>query len=141
MSNIWKKDVLISDLNEFCKNTASDAMGMEFTELGDDFLCAVMPVDHRTTQPYGILHGGASVVMAETLGSVASYLTLEEGFQSVGLEIKANHLKSTNNGVVKGTVTPVHLGRSTQVWDITLEDEQQQKVCVSRLTMAVLKKN
>lgn len=139
MNSIWKKTVQPEDLNTFCKNTASDNVGMEFTQIGDDFICATMPVDNRTTQPFGILHGGVSVVMAETLGSVASYLTLEDGFYSVGLEIKANHLKSTNQGIVKGTVRPVHLGRTTQVWDITIEDERAQKICVSRLTMAVLK--
>ena len=111
---------------------------MEFTRAGDDFLCATMPVDRRTRQPYGILHGGASVVMAETLGSVASYLSLEAPYYSVGLEIKANHIKSVSQGLVTGRVEPVHLGKTTQVWDISIRNDLGQLTCVSRLTMAVL---
>lgn len=139
MANIWKKEFEIKDLNLFRKETILENMGIEFLEKGDDFISATMPVDKRTRQPLGLLHGGASVVLAETLGSTASYMALDESHYSVGLEIKANHLKSVTQGRVKGVVTPVHLGKSTQVWDIAIEDEQQKLICVSRLTMAVLK--
>ena len=139
MKTIWKKEFEVSDLNTFCKETASDTLGIEFIEKGDDFIKATMPVDKRTTQPFGILHGGASVVLAETLGSVASNMTLEDSYHSVGLEIKANHLKSATKGKVIGTVKPVHLGKTTHVWDISIENEKGQLTCVSRLTMAVLK--
>ena len=106
---------------------------------GDNFLCASMPVDTRTKQPMGILHGGASVVLAETLGSSASYMTLDDAHYSVGLEVKANHLKSVSKGLVTGTAKPIHLGRTTQVWDISIENEKKELICISRLTMAVLK--
>ncbi len=140
MKTIWKKEFEISELNHFCKETASDTLGIEFIGKGDDFISATMPVDKRTTQPFGILHGGASVVLAETLGSVASHMALDDSELSVGLEIKANHLKSANKGKVTGIVKPVHLGRTTHVWDISIENEQGQLICVSRLTMVVLKK-
>ncbi len=136
---IWKKEFKIEDLNGFRKNTILGHLNIEFVEKGDDFLIATMPVDQRTMQPMGILHGGASVVLAETLGSSASYMTLDDSRYSVGLEVKANHLKSASNGLVRGTAKPVHLGRTTQVWDISVENEKKELICVSRLTMAVLK--
>ena len=139
MTMIWKKEFILEDMNHFRKDTIVGHLGIEFLEKGDDFLSATMPVDKKTVQPMGILHGGASVVLAETLGSAASYMTLDESHYSVGLEVKANHLKSVPKGLVKGTARPVHLGRTTQVWDISIENENADLICVSRLTMAVLK--
>jgi len=139
MTMIWKKEFIIEDMNQFRKETIVGHLGIEFLEKGDDFLSATMPVDKKTIQPMGILHGGASVVLAETLGSAASYMTLDDSHYSVGLEVKANHLKSVPKGLVKGTARPVHLGRTTQVWDISIENETAELICVSRLTMAVLK--
>jgi len=139
MKKIWKKEFEIEDLNLFTKESIVGHVGIEFLEKGDDFISATMPVDKRTRQPLGILHGGASVVLAETLGSTASYLTLEDSQYSVGLEIKANHLKSVTKGRVTGVVKPVHLGKTTQIWDISIENEKNELICVSRLTMMVLK--
>jgi 1,4-dihydroxy-2-naphthoyl-CoA hydrolase len=136
---IWKKEFIIQDMNRFRQNTIVGHLGIEFLEKGDNFLSATMPVDKKTVQPMGILHGGASVVLAETLGSAASYMTMDESHYSVGLEVKANHLKSAAKGLVTGTARPVHLGRTTQVWDISIENENTELICVSRLTMAVLK--
>lgn len=118
-----------------------DHLGIEFTAIGDDFLEATMPVDHRTIQPYGLLHGGANVVLAETLGSVAASLTLDLEKQiCVGLEINANHLKSVREGKVKGTTKPIHLGKTTQVWEIKIFNESNQLCCISRITLAILEK-
>lgn len=139
MGTIWKKEFDIELLNVFVDGSIVRHVGIEFLEIGDDFIKATMPVDKRTKQPLGILHGGASVVLAETLGSVASYMTLDASSYSVGLEIKANHLKSATKGQVKGTVKPVHLGKTTQVWDISIENDESEPICVSRLTMMVLK--
>lgn len=139
MVKIWKKEFEIEELNLFSKKSLVENVGIEFLEKGDDFISATMPVDQRTKQPLGILHGGASVVLAETLGSTASYMTLDAASYSVGLEIKANHLKSVTKGHVKGVVKPVHLGKTTQVWDITIENDKGELICVSRLTMMVLK--
>jgi len=136
---IWKKEFTVKDLNDFRNDTLVGHLDIQFIEKGEDFLSAAMPVDGRTRQPMGLLHGGASVVLAETLGSSASYMTLAAGQTSVGLEINANHLKSVSDGEVIGTARPVHLGRSTQVWDIDIQDQNQERICISRLTMAVLK--
>jgi 1,4-dihydroxy-2-naphthoyl-CoA hydrolase len=125
-------------LNALSAGTAMEPLGIEFTELGPDFLCATMPVDRRTHQPYGLLHGGASVLLAETLGSTAAMLCAAEGERCVGIEINANHLRAVRAGVVTGTARPLHVGRQTQVWDIRIEDEARRLVCVSRLTVAVL---
>jgi 1,4-dihydroxy-2-naphthoyl-CoA hydrolase len=116
-------------------------LGIEFTEAGEGYLIARMPVDKRTHQPFGILHGGASVVLAETLGSVASWMLLDDPNtqRAVGLEINANHLRSVRDGWVYGRCTPIHIGRTTHVWDIRIADEQGKLVCVSRLTIAVIK--
>ena len=138
---IWKKEFTINDMNQFRGNTLMGLLDITFEEKGEDFLTASMPVDERTHQPMGILHGGASVVLAETLGSCASLMTLEKGYYSVGLEIKANHIKSISRGRVTGRTTPLHLGRSTQVWDIDIKNDQGELVCASRLTIAVLKRN
>ncbi len=115
-------------------------LGIEFTEAGEGYLVARMPVDSRTHQPFGILHGGASVVLAESLGSVASFLMLDDPMKqrAVGVEVNANHIRSVRNGWVYGRCTPIHVGRSTHVWDIRITDEQDRTVCVSRLTIAVI---
>jgi 1,4-dihydroxy-2-naphthoyl-CoA hydrolase len=138
MTQIWKQPVDMAPFAPVIDRTIVGRLGIEFTEFGPDFICAAMPVDHRTIQPMGILHGGASVVLAETLGSVASFLALDADHYSVGLQITANHLKQVRTGKVTGTVRPVHLGRTTHVWDITIENEDREPVCVSRLTMAVM---
>jgi len=112
---------------------------MEFTEIGENFLKAKMTVDHRTCQPYGILHGGASAALAETLGSVASAHVVDmKRYYCVGLEINANHIRPVKEGYVYGTATPLHLGKTTHVWDIRIHDEREKLVCVSRLTVAIL---
>ena len=139
MEEIWKRQIKIEELNLVSRESIVGNVGIEFLEKGEDFLSATMPVDKRTKQPLGILHGGASVVLAETLGSTASYMTLEDPSYSVGLEIKANHLKNVVKGLVKGVAKPVHLGKTTQVWDISITNEKSELVCVSRLTMLVLK--
>lgn len=128
-------------LNRWGKNTASEALGIEFTACGPDWLEARMPVDARTRQPAGLLHGGASVLLAETLGSVAGNLCLDQQrYACVGLEINANHLRGVRSGWVYGRVSPLHLGRSTQVWEIRIRDEADKLVCISRLTLAVIEK-
>ena len=128
----------LAALNALSANTAMEPLGIEFTELGPDFLCATMPVDRRTHQPYGLLHGGASVLLAETLGSTAAMLCAAEGARCVGIEINANHLRAVREGIVTGTARPLHVGRQTQVWDIRIEDAAGRLACVSRLTVAVL---
>jgi 1,4-dihydroxy-2-naphthoyl-CoA hydrolase len=131
----------LSSLNAQSKKTMTDHLGIEFTAIGDDFLEGTMPVDHRTIQPYGLLHGGANVVLAETLGSIASSLTLDLEKQiCVGLEINANHLKSVKEGFVKGIAKPVHLGKTTQVWEVKIYNQTEQLCCISRITMAILDK-
>ncbi|MEZ4768129.1 MAG: hotdog fold thioesterase [Caldilineales bacterium] len=120
-------------------NTMIEHLGIEFIELGDDFLRARMPVDHRTVQPAGLLHGGASVALAETLGSAASFLCVDTTrFNVVGVEVNANHVRSARAGWVTGTARPIHLGRSTHVWEIRVVDAEERLVCISRLTMAVV---
>lgn len=140
--SIWfNPQTQISDFLDLGKNSMGELLGIEFTELGDDFLKATMPVDHRTQQPYGLLHGGASVALAETLGSVGSAFVIDpEKFQCVGLEINANHLRGVTQGFVTGIATPIHLGATTHVWDIKIYDERRKLVCISRLTVAVIKK-
>lgn len=139
---IWfKKDVKLTDLLPLFKNNMAEHLAIEWTELGDNYLKAKMPVDHRTNQPYGLLHGGASCVLAETLGSVASALIIDNSkFICVGIEINANHIRSARNGFVHGIVTPIHLGSSTHVWDIRIKNEEDKLICISRLTVAILKK-
>ena len=139
MNITWKKDFDIVEAELFSKDCIVGHLGIGSFERGDDYLKASMPVDKRTMQPLGILHGGASAVLAETLGSAASYMSLDSSRMSVGLEINANHIKSVSSGMVFGTARPVHLGNSTQVWDITIKNEDNQLICISRLTMAVLK--
>ena len=140
MAAIWKQDTDLARLNAWSANTMMETLGIRLTAVGDDWLQATMPVDHRTHQPYGLLHGGASVVLAETLGSTAAMLTLDPAQEAaVGLEINANHIRGVREGIVVGTARKLHVGRSTQVWEIRIEDEQHKLVCISRLTMAVVK--
>ena len=136
--SIWKTEMSVAQLQVFMKNTLVEHLGIEIAEIGSDYIRATMPVDPRTHQPMGILHGGASVVLAESLGSMAAQLAAEPGRPCVGLEINANHLASIRTGSVIGTARPIHIGRSTQVWDIRIEDENGKAICVSRLTMSVL---
>lgn len=141
MMSIWfKKDLQVSDLQPLGKNTMGEHLGMVFTEVGPDYLKATMPVDHRTKQPYGLLHGGASVALAETLGSVGAALVVDHAkFICVGQEINANHLRSVRDGLVTGIAKPIHIGASSQVWETRIYDEREKLVCISRLTVAVLK--
>lgn len=140
-SAIWKRPATVEMLNEHLATEMLDHLDIVFTELGPDYLKGTMPVDHRTRQPLGILHGGASAVLAESLGSVAANLCLEEnaGRQAVGLEINANHVRSVRSGTVEGTATPVHRGRTTQIWSIRIEDAEGRLVSVSRLTLLVVR--
>lgn len=138
--SIWKQDFDLERIDGWSEGTLMRAIGIRITELGDEFLRGTMPVDDRTRQPYGILHGGASVALAETLGSTAAMLCCEEGSAAVGLEINANHLRAVREGIVTGTARPLHIGRSTQVWGIRIEDEAGHLACISRLTMAVVPK-
>jgi 1,4-dihydroxy-2-naphthoyl-CoA hydrolase len=139
---IWfNKSVAVHDIQPLSKNTIAEQIGIEFTEIGADFLKGRMPVDNRTHQPYGLLHGGASCVLAETLGSVASALIIDQSkFICVGLEINANHLRGVREGFVTGIATPIHIGATTHVWDIKLHDDREKLVCISRLTVVILKK-
>ena len=135
---IWKKPATLSLITAEQANTASHHLGIEITELGDDFIRGRVPVDHRTKQPFGLLHGGVSVVLAETLGSVGAYYASPEGHKAVGLDINANHLRAATSGWVTGTARPVHVGRSTQVWAIEMVNDAGELTCVSRITMAIL---
>jgi 1,4-dihydroxy-2-naphthoyl-CoA hydrolase len=136
---IWTREATVEIMNSFSNNTMVSHLGIEFTEIGDDYLVAKMPVDSRTHQPLGLLHGGASVVLAETLGSSAgSMCVANENEYVVGLEINANHIKSARTGYVTGITKPVHLGKKTQVWEIKITNEQNELVCISRITLAVI---
>ena len=135
---IWQQAISVAELTRNSLDTAASHLGIEFLEVGDDFITARVPVDARTRQPFGLLHGGVSVVLAETLGSVAANYACPPGHQAVGLEINANHLRGVKSGWVTGTTRPVHIGRSTQVWQINLVNEAGEATCVSRITMAVL---
>jgi len=135
---IWKRDISIESLTALHKGTAPEHLGMEFIEVGDDFIRGRIPVDARTQQPYGVIHGGVNVVLAETLGSCGAVYCLPEGQRAVGLDINANHLRGASSGWVTGTARPVHIGRSTQVWHIDMHNDAGELTCVSRITMAVL---
>ena len=138
---IWHKKPEIDELNQRGQGTAVSALGIEITELGDDFLKGTMPVDDRTRQPLGVLHGGASVLFAESLGSIAAnYVIDHDKAYCVGMEVNANHIRSIREGMVTGIARPLHLGRSTQVWEIRIHDQQDRLICISRLTMAVVQK-
>src|SRR5690348_10138370 len=137
--SIWFKPFSVEDLNAYQQETLVSHLGIRYTEVGEDSISASMPVDSRTKQPAGILHGGASVALAETLGSTGANLVVDRETQlCVGLEINANHVRAMKSGEVRGTARPLHLGGSTQVWEIRISDEQGRLVCVSRITMAVL---
>ena len=138
---IWKIKTTLDELTERSKNTMIDHLGIEYLEIGDDFLKARMPVDRRTRQTAGILHGGASVALAETLGSIAARLCLDGDNKTiVGLDINANHIRPVQSGWVTGITTPIHVGKTTQVWEIRIFNEQEKLVCISRLTVANIDK-
>jgi len=139
--SIFKQGITLEMLNKLSANTLVDTLGIVYTTIGEDFLEAKMPVDHRTHQPLGLLHGGASVALAETLGSVAAMCCLDTNLQyGVGLEINANHIKSVRDGFVIGKVKPIHIGKKTHVWEIRITTEKNELVCVSRITMAIIDK-
>ncbi len=135
----FNPSITLHQLNQMNSGNMVGYLGIEFTEVGPDYVCAKMPVDERTRQPMGLLHGGASVALAETLGSIAAYCTIDSGKQyCVGLDINANHVRGVSSGFVYGKASPLHVGRTTQVWEIRITDEAGKLVCISRITMAVL---
>ncbi|WP_298622337.1 hotdog fold thioesterase [uncultured Legionella sp.] len=138
--SIWfNKQITVEELNVRGKNTMSEFLGIEFTEIGDDFLTATMPVNERTKQPIGILHGGANVVLAETIASTAANAVVDlSEFYCVGLEINANHIRSVRDGLVTAITKPIHIGRTTQIWEIYHFNEEGKKTCISRMTASVL---
>ena len=139
--SIWRSLRTLADLNGNRDNTLIGNLGILFTEIGDDFVRATMPVDARTVQPYGLLHGGASVALAETLGSMGAAMCVDaDEYQVVGQEINANHVRAARSGLVTGTARAVHLGGRTHVWSIEIVNEAQKLVCISRITMAVIKR-
>jgi uncharacterized protein (TIGR00369 family) len=136
---IWKTQTTLDQLKEKSVNTMMEHLGIEYLEIGDDYLKARMPVDNRTKQPFGLLHGGASVALAETLGSIAAGLCINKEKKGiVGLEINANHIRPVTDGWVIGVTKPLHIGNTTQIWEIKIYNEQDKLVCVSRLTVANL---
>lgn len=138
---IFPENITPEALNKLSRNTMAERIGIEFTKVGADYLEAKMPVDERTRQPFGLLHGGASVALAETMGSVAASCCVDPARQfCVGLEINANHVRGAKQGFVKGVTRPIHIGKKTQVWEIKIFNEQEELVCISRITMAVLDK-
>jgi 1,4-dihydroxy-2-naphthoyl-CoA hydrolase len=139
--SVFKPGITLDSLNKLSLNTMVSHLGIEYTSLGEDTISAKMPVDHRTQQPLGLLHGGASVTLAETLGSVAATCCVDQTTQyCVGLEINANHIKSVKSGYVVGTAKPIHIGKRTHVWEIRILNEANELVCISRITMAVIDK-
>ena len=137
---LWKTPVSLEILNENCKNTLAEAMGLVITEVGDDYVKGTIPVDRRTVQPFGLLHGGASVALAETLGSIGGGMTVKMPEEVVvGLEINANHVRGAKTGIVTGIARPVHIGGRTQIWEIRITNEADELVCISRLTLAVIR--
>tara|TARA_B100000745_G_C19974462_1_gene329851 strand:- start:77 stop:496 length:420 start_codon:yes stop_codon:yes gene_type:complete len=136
-----EKQEKLKRINDSIQNTMTSTIGIEITDIGDDFICGKMPVDERTTQPFGLLHGGASAALAETLGSIGGGIKVYSNNETVvGIEINANHLKSVRDGWVYGKATPIRIGKKIQVWDIRITNESDELVCVSRLTLAVVKK-
>ncbi|MDO4698954.1 MAG: hotdog fold thioesterase [Pasteurellaceae bacterium] len=134
---IWKKTTTLAELNELCANCAVGHLGIEFTEQGENYLQATMPVDHRTTQPFGLLHGGVSAVLAETLASAAALLCCEETEIPVGTELNISHLKAVKQGRVTGTATPLHLGKTAQVWNVEICDENHRLCAVARVNLTL----
>jgi uncharacterized protein (TIGR00369 family) len=137
--SFWKKPLSLSELTRMNKGTAAEHLGIEFLEIGEKTISARLPVDHRTRQPFGVIHGGVNVVLAETLGSCAAYHASAVGFHCVGLDINANHIASVKTGYVTGVTYPLHVGGSTHVWAIDLKDDNGKLTCVSRLTVAILR--
>ncbi|AWW31751.1 esterase [Echinicola strongylocentroti] len=138
---IFPKNLNLEMLNQFVEGNMLEHLGIRFTKIGEDYLEATMPVDHRTKQPFGLLHGGASVVLAETLGSVGAACCVDpDHYHCVGLDINANHIKAVRSGQVKGCAKPIHLGKNTHVWEIKIVTEEGELACISRITMAVLDK-
>jgi 1,4-dihydroxy-2-naphthoyl-CoA hydrolase len=136
---IWFKEVDLLGLNNIGHKTMSSHLGIEIVEIGDDFIKAKMPVDERTKQPYGLLHGGASVALAETIGSYGSHLVVDNNsFLAVGLEINANHIRKVSEGFVIGIAKPIHLGKTTHIWGIDVFDEKERLICICRLTVAII---
>ena len=134
-------DITVADLNKMSADTMVDNIGIEFLDIGPDFITAKMPVDKRTIQPYGLLHGGASVALAETLGSVAAHASIDSSkYMAVGLEINANHIKSARSGHVVGIARPIHIGRNTHVWEIRISNEDDALISISRLTVSIIEK-
>ncbi|HLB41553.1 MAG TPA: hotdog fold thioesterase [Gammaproteobacteria bacterium] len=141
MSKIWQIEINLTIITERSKNTMSDHLGIEFIDLGENYLTARMPIDHRTKQPLGIMHGGASCVLAETVGSTAAQFCVDtEKYYCVGLDINTNHIRSVREDYVIAIAKPFHLGRSTQVWSIEIKNEKEELISINRLTMAVLKR-
>ena len=140
--SIWfNKSLSVDSLKSFGINTMVKHLGMDWVAIGDYYIKMSMPVDERTKQPYGLLHGGASCALAETIGSIASQCVIDpDKFICVGIEINANHVRSARQGYVNATCTPLHIGASTHIWDIKIHDEREKLVCISRLTVAILKK-
>jgi 1,4-dihydroxy-2-naphthoyl-CoA hydrolase len=141
--SIWYDPAITAEqINPIDKGSMAEYLGIEVTEVGEDYLKATMPVDHRTRQPFGLLHGGASVVLAETLGSLgATFVVDRNKYDCVGLEINANHLRGVREGLVTAIARPVHIGKTTQVWDIRIHDNRDKIICISRITIAVLKRS
>ena len=136
---MFNPEMTVAAINQMNAQSLVANLGIEFTEVGADFMCARMPVDKRTVQPFGILHGGASIALAETLGSVASTALIDLTTQAaVGLDINGNHLRVVQDGSVIGTVRPIHIGRRTHVWEIRIEDEKGRLINISRLTMMIM---
>ena len=137
---MFSKNLDFNAIRSFGNNSMDEHLGIEYLEIGEDYITARMPIDHRTQQPFGILHGGASVVLAESLGSVASFLCLTDPTtqRAVGLEINANHIRSVSSGWVYAKATPLHIGRTTHIWDIKITSEEDKLVCVVRFTVAII---
>lgn len=135
---IWKRTIELDELNRMGENSMLAHLGIVFTVIGDDYLEATMPVDVRTQQPFGLLHGGASVVLAESMGSIAGYLSVEEGKSVVGIEVSASHHRAVSSGEVRGICRPLHIGSRNQSWQIEIRNGRDQLCCSSRLTVAVL---
>ena len=136
-----KKKIILQKINKFQKNTMTENIGIQITDFGDDSIEGKMPVNNKTKQPFGLLHGGASAAFAETLGSIGANIIIDsDNFSAVGIELNVSHLKSITNGWVFGRATAVRIGKKIQVWQITIEDNNQNKVCVGRLTLAILQK-
>lgn len=140
--SIWKQEnISLEELNALSKNTLAETLNMHFVEIGDNYLKLQMPVHPPTHQPYGLLHGGASAALAETAGSVASWMCIDQSQQiCVGMEINCNHIRGKRSGTVTATATAIHLGATSHVWDIRITDEANKLICISRLTMAILKR-